>query len=32
VVLLDLHAHEAVIEHSDGRVRRFALTPDRPVA
>jgi hypothetical protein len=32
VVALDLHAHEAVAEHSDGRVRRVALTPDRPVA
>src|SRR4051794_1154964 len=31
VVALDLHAHEAVAEHSDGRVRRIALTPDRPV-
>src|SRR5438477_10297278 len=32
VVALDLHAHEAVVEHSDGRVARVALTPDRPVA
>ena len=31
VAALDLHAHEAVVEHSDGRVRRVALTPDRPV-
>ena len=31
VVALDLHAHEAVVEHSDGRARRVALTPDRPV-
>jgi hypothetical protein len=31
VVLLDLHAHEAVAEHSDGQVRRVPLTPDRPV-
>ncbi len=31
VVALDLHTHEAVVEHSDGRVRRIALTPDRPV-
>jgi hypothetical protein len=31
VVALDLRTHEAVIEHSDGRVRRVALTPDRPV-
>jgi uncharacterized protein DUF5996 len=28
---LDLHAHEAVAEHSDGRTRRVPLTPDRPV-
>ena len=32
VVALDLHAHEAVAEHSDGRATRAALTPDRPVA
>ena len=31
VVALDLHAHEAVAEHSDGRAERVALTPDRPV-
>jgi hypothetical protein len=31
VVALDLRSHEAVVEHSDGRVRRAALTPDRPV-
>ena len=31
VVLLDLHAHEAVAEHSGGQVRRVALTPNRPV-
>jgi len=31
VVVLDLHTHEAVAEHGDGRVRRVALTPDRPV-
>src|ERR1700746_2356219 len=31
VVALDLHAHEAVAEHSDGRVRRVPLGPDRPV-
>src|SRR2546423_11142216 len=31
VVTLDLRTHEAVAEHSDGRVRRVALTPDRPV-
>jgi Family of unknown function (DUF5996) len=32
VVALDLHAHEAVAEHSDGRAGRVPLTPDRPVA
>src|ERR671921_54354 len=31
VVVLDLHAHEAVVEHSDGRRRRIALTPHRSV-
>ncbi len=31
VVALDLHAHEAVAEHSDGRARRLPLTPHRPV-
>lgn len=31
VAALDLHAHEAVAEHSDGRSLRVALTPDRPV-
>jgi len=31
VVALDLQAHEAVAEHNDGRARRVALTPDRPV-
>jgi hypothetical protein len=31
VVALDLHAHEAVAEHSDGRSTRVALTPDRSV-
>jgi hypothetical protein len=31
VVTLDLRTHEAVVEHSDGRVRRVQLTPDRPV-
>jgi hypothetical protein len=31
VAALDLHAHEAVVEHSDGRGRRIPLTPDRPV-
>jgi hypothetical protein len=28
---LDLDAHESVVEHTDGRMRRVALTPDRPV-
>lgn len=32
VAALDLHAHEAVVEHSSGQARRVALTPDRPVA
>ena len=31
VVALDLHTHEAVAEHSDGRSQRLALTPHRPV-
>lgn len=31
VVTLDLHSHEAVVEHSDGRGRRVALAPDRAV-
>jgi hypothetical protein len=31
VVALDLHVHEAVVEHSDGRTEQVALTPDRPV-
>ncbi len=30
-VALDLHRHEAVIEHSDGRAERVPLTPHRPV-
>src|SRR3954454_19540495 len=30
-VALDLHTHEAVVTHSDGRERRVALTPDRAV-
>src|SRR6187200_275132 len=30
--VLDLHAHEAVVEHSDGRSARVALAPDRPVS
>ncbi len=28
---LDLRAHEALVEHSDGRARRIALAPDRAV-
>jgi len=28
---LDLHAHEAVAQHSDNRAHRVALVPDRPV-
>ena len=32
VTALDLHQHDAVVEHSDGRRRTIALTPDRPVA
>jgi hypothetical protein len=31
VVALDLHAHEAVVEHSGGGSRRIALTPNRPM-
>jgi hypothetical protein len=31
VVVLDLHRHEAVVEHSAGQAQRIALTPDRPV-
>jgi hypothetical protein len=31
VVALDLHRHEAVVEHGDGRERRIALGPDRAV-
>src|SRR5437868_2599151 len=31
VVTLDLRTCEVVAEHSDGRVRRIALTPNRPV-
>src|SRR5436853_2691664 len=31
VVALDLHVHEAVVEHSDGRSLHVALMPDRPV-
>jgi hypothetical protein len=32
VIALDLHAHEAVAEHSDGQGARIALAPDRAVA
>src|SRR5437867_11967779 len=31
VAALDLRAHEAVVEHSDGREARIALTPNAPV-
>jgi Family of unknown function (DUF5996) len=31
VAALDLHRHEAVVEHSSGRTERIPLTPDRPV-
>jgi hypothetical protein len=31
VVALDLRAHEAVVEHTDGRAGRVALAPDRSV-
>lgn len=31
VVALDLHVHEVVVEHSDGRALRTPLAPDRPV-
>jgi hypothetical protein len=32
VAALDLHVHDAVVEHSDGRSARIPLTPDRSVA
>jgi hypothetical protein len=32
VVVLDLHEHEAIVEHTDGQARRIALMPNRPVA
>jgi Family of unknown function (DUF5996) len=32
VAALDLRAHEAAVEHSDGRETRIALTPNRSVA
>src|SRR6476620_5460612 len=31
VVALDLRAHEAIAEHTGGRVERIALIPNRPV-
>jgi Family of unknown function (DUF5996) len=31
-VMLDLHVHEALVEHADGRARRIPLTPNRSVA
>jgi len=31
VVVLDLHNHDAVVEHSEGGTHRVALAPDRPV-
>jgi hypothetical protein len=31
VATLDLHTHDAVAEHSDGRMLRVPLAPDRPV-
>src|SRR4051812_41972796 len=31
VAVLDLHTHEALAEHSDGRRERVPLAPDRPV-
>jgi hypothetical protein len=31
VVALDLHRHQAVVEHSAGRTERIPLTPHRPV-
>jgi hypothetical protein len=31
VIALDLHTHEAVVEHSDGRARKLPLAPDRAV-
>jgi Family of unknown function (DUF5996) len=32
VAALDLHAHQAVVEHSGGQARRVPLAPDRAVA
>ena len=31
-VTLDLHSHQAAVQHSDGREAQIALTPNRPVA
>ncbi len=31
VILLDLHSHETVIEHSSGQISRISLTPNRTV-
>src|SRR6202007_2481930 len=31
VLALDLHAHQAIVEHSDGRRHDVALTPHRAV-
>lgn len=31
IVVLDLHAHDAVVEHSDGRRQHIPLTPHRSV-
>jgi hypothetical protein len=31
-IALDLHMHEAIVEHVDGRVQRIPLTPNRAVA
>src|SRR5438093_7630915 len=30
-VALDLHTHEAIVEHNDGRTRHIPLIPDRAV-
>jgi hypothetical protein len=32
VIALDLHAHHAIVEHTDGRTLQVPLVPDRPVA
>jgi len=31
VIALDLHSHDAIVEHSDGRAKRVPLTPNRAV-